>query len=665
MMRETTTYLQVCLLLIGMLVSSIGLSQTDSTYSLEYLTDTLVLGAHPLSSQFKLKHNSIYISRKSKELAATFDDPSRVLYRHVGISTANDQANGIIYHGLPSDFTKWTIHGAEIVNPNHTSNAGTFDDISSQSAGGVLGIPFDVINNFSFHANTHIENTPTAIGGVANFNFLSKSENFFKIGLLGLELGLQSKKSKIPIKTHLRYSTVGLIGQLGVDFGGEKIAFTDGFFQAGLSPHIDFISGGGFSSNIFQGVENIEEAESSKELTNVDFNSYFLYSGFLFDKKRHKHSLIYSRKLDTRTATSDFFSVFPRAEFENNMISYAGQVPIFEQDLDHFDLLINSSFSDVNHSFPNSKSDEWRSYMTFALRYIWFNDKYSVSAKVGPQIEFANMEITPEVSFIAKRQFNASSLELSSSLSSQEQSPLLYGLEDRENISGGSYLLRNKSFNLAVSYKAEFVKDQNWMFRTFYQLLTDVPIDEYGFSPILQVPYNGIETDNLRFNSFGAAINYGIELMYDQQFRNGFYLNANVTWFELIQDGANIEVFGSGVNLAEGLDPTNNFKYIANVNFSKSWKIQRMRSLSANVAFHLRGGAYDYFDYQSPVQLRPYQRIDARVQYDFKKSILSLDIQNLLNQKNDAFYFYDELLQERVLKQQLGLIPVLSWKRKF
>ena len=658
-MREFTRGLRRSILFLFLLVSSYGYAQIDTSYSLEYLTDTLVLGAHPLSSQFKLKHNSIYINRNSKELAATFDDPSRVLYRHVGISTANDQANGIIYHGLPSDFTKWTIHGAEIVNPNHTSNAGTFSDISSQSAGGVLGIPFDVINTFSFHANTHIENTPSTIGGVANFNFLSESENFFKIGLLGLELATQSKKSKIPIKTHFRYSTVGLIGQFGVDFGGEKIAFADGFVQAGFTENLNFITGLGFSSNIFEGVENSEEAESQKELSDIDFRSRFLYSGLVFDKNRHKHTLMYSQKMDSRIASSEFFDVFPMAAFDNYKISYAGQLPIFEKEVDNFDLLLNSSISDVDHVFPYSQSDDWRAYVEFSLRYLWFNDKYSVNVKVGPKLEVRTEETTTEIAVVGTRQFSSSSIGISGSLSSQEQGPEMYGRMDLLS-SYYEVLPAMRSFNAALVYKKEFGLNQKTLLRLFYSYLYELPVNVQGYSLVLQVPQDEAQV----LYSFGKAVNYGLEFMYDHKFKNGFYCNINFTWFDL---GHSVALLGRDLvaNNARDLDPVNNFKYISNVNFSKSWELKRDKSLSANVAFHLRGGAYDYYDYESPVQLRAYQRIDARVQYDFKKSILSLDIQNLLNRKNDAFYFYDELLQERVLKEQLGLIPVLSWKRFF
>ena len=661
-MKKIKIVVHVCFLLLCVGLSNKTYCQIDTSYSLEYMTDTLVLGAHPLTSQFKLKHNSIYISRNSKELAATFDDPSRVLYRHVGISTANDQANGIIYHGLPADFTKWAIHGAEIVNPNHTSNAGTFSDISSQSSGGVLGIPFDVINTFSFHANANLENTPSTVAGVANFNFLSESENFFKIGLLGLELATQSKKTKIPIKTHFRYSTVGLIGQFGVDFGGEKIAFADGFIQAGILPSLNFITGVGFSSNTFEGVEDPEDATIQKELTDIDFKSQFLYSGFVFEKNRHKHTLMYSQKMDKRTATSDFFEVFPEARFDNTKISYAGQIPVFAEDLDNFDVLVNATYNHVDHLFPNSSSNDTRNHFGFALRYKWFNDLYSISAKVGPKLYENTNEMTPEVSLIATRQFNSSSIEWSNSVSSQEQNAEIYGLITN-GFNLNEFIQANRSFNSALTYKAEFNKNQKILARLYYHNITRLPININGLSPVLMVPFNDVETE---LYGVGYAYNYGLELMYDHQFDNGFYLNANLTLFEFKYVSENLWLLYNLPELKESeFNPTNDFNYIGNVNFSKTWKLKKNKMLSANVAFHLRGGAYDHYDITSPEQLKPYRRLDTRVQYEFKKSTISLDIQNVLNRRNDAYYFYDQLLQEKVLQQQLGLIPVLSWKRVF
>ena len=45
--------------------------------------------------------------------------------------------------------------------------------------------------------------------------------------------------------------------------------------------------------------------------------------------------------------------------------------------------------------------------------------------------------------------------------------------------------------------------------------------------------------------------------------------------------------------------------------------------------------------------------------------MLALDIQNLTNAENAAFSYYDVQKGELVVKNQLGLIPILSYRVTF
>ncbi|NJL75279.1 MAG: TonB-dependent receptor [Saprospiraceae bacterium] len=64
-----------------------------------------------------------------------------------------------------------------------------------------------------------------------------------------------------------------------------------------------------------------------------------------------------------------------------------------------------------------------------------------------------------------------------------------------------------------------------------------------------------------------------------------------------------------------------------------------------------------------------YFKVDFRFYYKRNKTkyntTLSLDIQNLTNQQNQAFSYYDALLNTVVTKYQLGLIPILNWRIEF
>ena len=129
--------------------------------------DTIDIVYHPINKHFSYIQNALHVEPESRELAATFEDPSRVLYRHAGISLNNDQNNSIVYRGIPSEYIRWSIGGTEIVNPNHLNNAGRLSDESSPAAGGVLGIPFDVISQFSFYGNPYTGLEANALAGVS------------------------------------------------------------------------------------------------------------------------------------------------------------------------------------------------------------------------------------------------------------------------------------------------------------------------------------------------------------------------------------------------------------------------------------------------------------------------------------------------------------------
>jgi hypothetical protein len=56
----------------------------------------------------------------------------------------------------------------------------------------------------------------------------------------------------------------------------------------------------------------------------------------------------------------------------------------------------------------------------------------------------------------------------------------------------------------------------------------------------------------------------------------------------------------------------------------------------------------------------------VRMQFGWKeKNILSLDIQNVINRENEAYHYYDPWTRSRKQKQQLGMVPILSYTRKF
>jgi hypothetical protein len=69
------------------------------------------------------------------------------------------------------------------------------------------------------------------------------------------------------------------------------------------------------------------------------------------------------------------------------------------------------------------------------------------------------------------------------------------------------------------------------------------------------------------------------------------------------------------------------------------------------------------------IQLPNYFRSDLRVSWRKNKPgytrTLSLDIQNLTNQQNVAYLYYDTYLKQVRTKYQVGIIPVLAYRVEF
>lgn len=579
---------------------------------------------HPLSNHFEQKQNRIIVSQSSKDMAGTFDDPSRVLIRHTGISTSNDQANGIVYRGLSPDLIKWSMDGAEIVNPNHLSNAGTISDVTSLSAGGVLAVPFDVIDKFEFSGQPSSSNQLNTISGVSDLSFKDRGNTFIELGLLGMEAGFQSK-GDLNIMAQARYSTVGLLGDLGIDFDGESIKFQDYFLKAEIAPRFTF-------TGIL--------ARSTNEKSFEDFPPYDQFSsdlriaGLNYFNSVSKHSLYFSNKSDYNGSAGNDFNL------SQSKLSYHGET--FYKSLDFW----------WNVNYSRDQIDEYKNdYLMvqhgLAIKRYINGDKFDFFLQ--PSLDFVVDTYWPEFNFepaILLQIIKGNSIiQVNSSLKSQMQSAYLYRAAPDE-------LQRSKSASASISYKLNY-NNYQFLLRSFYNYYYDLPSNG-----TFSYDVNGINSIRLpELDNIGSGRSYGFEFMYDLKVNEGLYINVNTTFFDTKFDGK---------------DAVFNFGHTSNFVVTK--KIEKP-NLNISIAAHHRGGAYDRSLYNSELyemQLGNYFRVDLRTTYSWKdKNVLTLDIQNITNRLNDASFnlrwidqgsWADPIL-EVTKEKQLGIIPILSYKR--
>ncbi|MDO8969869.1 MAG: hypothetical protein Q7U74_04215, partial [Saprospiraceae bacterium] len=215
---------------------------------------------------------------------AMFFDPARLAAAYPGVSQTDDGANSLSIRGNSPTGVAWRLEGVEIVNPNHLPNAGTFSDRPAAASGGVLMFSAQLLDNSSLLNGAMPAGYGNALGGVMDMHLRKgngrRHEFTAQAGLIGLDLaaeGPMGKNGKNAYLVNYRYSTVGLLGQLGVSFGDEQINFQD------LSFHLNFegkrgsrwsVFGlGGLSENVFRGKADSLEAKVYKDFFDIDFES--------------------------------------------------------------------------------------------------------------------------------------------------------------------------------------------------------------------------------------------------------------------------------------------------------------------------------------------------------------------------------------------------------
>ncbi|MDB4443674.1 carboxypeptidase-like regulatory domain-containing protein, partial [Saprospiraceae bacterium] len=222
---ETLTIAEILLESGKELVLEIALKESSSS-----LTEVVVKSTTPNLRDKILPSAEVLSIEETLRLPATFYDPARLVLSYAGVATNNDQANHMIIRGNSPNNMSWRLEGVEIVNPNHTSNAGTSSDRPSRNGGGVNMLSAQLLGNSTFMRGAFSAQYGNALSGIMDMNFRKgnneKHEFTGQIGVIGIDLAAEGplfKKNGATYLINYRYSTLGLLGSAGVDLGDEAI----------------------------------------------------------------------------------------------------------------------------------------------------------------------------------------------------------------------------------------------------------------------------------------------------------------------------------------------------------------------------------------------------------------------------------------------------------
>lgn len=631
---------------------------------------------------------------------ATFYDPARLATAFAGVVGDNDQANGISVRGNSPNGLLWRLEGVDIVNPNHTPNAGTFSDRVTANGGGVNILSAQMLGASTFYTGAFPAEYGNALSAVMDMRLRTgndqKHETIGQIGLIGIDFaneGPFSQKGGASYLFNVRYSTVGLLEQLGVDFGDEKINFYDGSFNLNFpfknGARLTFFGMGGNSENIFEAQRDSSVWEFQKDRYDINFKSSMGALGATYTKPVGKravwrtalaYSILDSERTGERLDDEYKLKLVEEDQYLQSKLSLHTSLNFKQNAQSNWQIGVTATQQayDIQSIDNNKTTAEGNGNGILLQPYItWRYQMGAFNTNVGLHLSHFTFNSTTALEPRASLSWELSekrSLSLTYGLHSQLQQPQLYFAENTPN----KDLDFTRAHHIVLGYREKLSPSSNLDLEMYYQSLFRIPISISSNSFSATNLLEGFVDERLINN--GTGKNYGIEISYQKFITDNFYLLTNATYYQ------------SKYKSSDGIerDTRWNGNYIFNATTGKEWRwlqkggnINAVFGANARVAYlggfrdtpidaqtSLDAGETIYIENEAfSIQQKAYFRTDLRFYYKRNKAkystTLALDIQNASNAQNVAYSYYDVQKQAIVVKNQLGIIPLLSWRIEF
>ncbi|CAG4994692.1 hypothetical protein DYBT9275_01446 [Dyadobacter sp. CECT 9275] len=662
------------------------------------LAEATVLTSRPVA------YNSVQEITPEQTLryAATYLDPARLTTSFAGVAVANDQANGLIIRGNSPNSMQWRLEGVEIVNPNHLSNAGTFSDRATQTGGGVNILSTQLMGTSYFLSGAFPAQYGNALSGVLDMYLRKgndeKSEFTAQAGLIGLDIAAEgpfSRKSKASYLANYRYSFTGLMGAMGVNFGGEDIRFQDLSFNinlpAGKAGHFTFFGMGGISSNTLKADKDTTLWEFQKDGSNIFYKNKMGALGITHALVLNKGTSLQSTLLGSGLTTSrEEFAVNPKdfstalkqtEELSKSRLSVSSIIATRFSDKTR---LKTGAFLTLQSDMVGTSAKPAPADHTvegFVLEpFASFNHHLTsrLSTEVGVHYLYYSLTGSSSVEPRAALRFQVTSsqqLSFSYGLHSQLQLPQVYisGKEGNPALKGNADLGPSKSHHFVVGYQKNFRKNNSLKVEAYLQELYHIPVSGSASNSFSAL--NLVETNiDTKLVSTGTGRNYGIEATFQKYLTSELYVLLAGSVYKSTYEGSD------GIRRDSRFAGGHTFSFTGGKEFksgNSTWGVNTkilwaggFRDTPIDAVLSASTGVTEYLEQEAfTLKMKDYFRPDLRIYW--KKSrrsysrTLAIDIQNVTGTKNEAFGYYDTYKKQTVIQHQLGLIPVLSYRWEF
>jgi len=633
---------------------------------------------------------------KTLRVPANFFDPVRMLTSYPGVVATNDQANSISVKGYSPNGILWRLQGLDIVNPNHTANAGTLSDKPTVSGGGVSMLSAQVLDKTDFYSGNLPPRYGNALSGIMDMSLRAgsteKMQYTAQASLIGLDLSAEgpiNKNKQSSFLVNYRYSTVGLLSQMGVDFGDETINFQDISFNLNFpskrNGNLSVFGFGGLGKNLFD-VKPESEWKEEKDRYTIKYEGSAMGVGFVnqFKPGWASVSLGASFSAQEQTRTSEGATVpYPHVSSEyyqsdRQIISSFFKATHKLSNKAILEAGVTSSYLDntmyvstVTQLYIEGLTPNVRGTVKGLLFQPYFNWlQYFGEFNLNAGIRYVNYTYNqsdswePRVSL--SRNVSSNLFTLSYGRTSQVQQTQTY-------IKGGNTnLALTKSDQFTFEWRRKFNTNLNVVSSIFYHHLNDVPV--FPGNPIYSLINQWEDFPEANLVSKGAGRNYGIDAYLEKRFYGDFYFMISGAFYESqfknpdgkYEDSRFNGNFTSSFLTGKEWNKKNKvFGVHARILYSGGL---RQLPVNQNISEYVGTTIYDFSNGYS-VKYPNYFRTDLRVSWRKNKPgytrTLSIDIQNVTARQNVAYDYYDTFLQEVKTKYQLGIIPVIAYRVDF
>ncbi|HAD97861.1 MAG TPA: TonB-dependent receptor [Cryomorphaceae bacterium] len=694
----------------------INVSMRENTEQLDEVVVTADQQKERVKNERVTVSGRTFSIEESQRFAGALQDVSRMASNFAGVQRSNDSENDIVIRGNSPIGLIWRMEGIDIPNPNHFGGLGA-------TGGPVSMLNNNVLANSDFLTGAFPSEYGDGVSGVFDLQMRNgnydKHEFLGQIGFNGLEAGAEgpiNREAKSSYLINYRYSTLGVMSAMGIDFGtGTAVPYYQDLsmklhFPSSKKGTIDVFALGGISSIDFLDSES-EESDGGfysddQDLRNrvrtvvLGASHQYFYNKDLYSKVTVAATTIGNfTSVDTISSDGKLITPVYRQEFVQNDIQLSalvnkkfnarnvvrvGSFVTFK----NYNLLDSTYDSDLNafRDLRNHQENDmlYQPYVNWQHR---FNEKWEANLGVHSMFLQSNSNYSIEPRFgLTYRLREGQSLNFGYGLHSQIAPVVI--LYEQIRLPDGSYIQPNedldftKSHHFVLGYDRMFANRIHFKAETYYQYVYDAVIEQHpgSFSSLNAGGFNFGAPDSVK--NGGRGYNYGLDLTLEKFLDKGFYFLTTLSLYESQYRGSD----GIWRNTAF------NGNYVYNLLGGKEFVLgkskterRKRKTITVDAKLTYAGGQrYTPLDLPASIakdeevydesrafgeQYDPYFRTDIRIGYKLSGKKVTqewaLDVQNVTNHQNPFGQDYDAEAQEAITTYQLGLFPMVLYRITF